>query len=488
MLIILISFGILAGIISSMVRDSTVQSKEELISHTANAARFYVELEYQNSDLGDFNQFCYYNSQNIRSYITNLATTSGDIVLFISDLSGNILLTDAKTPAGYIKGGVPQDTVDSIANGISSQTGTLGGILSTEHITYAAVLRAPSDDGITGGGEAVGIIYTASSAEAVTRLVENMLKTIIMACLWVMLAALIAVYFISDRIISPLKDMSKAAKSFAAGRFDVRVPVTGRDEVAELATAFNGMASSLAGFEDMRRTFLANVSHDLRTPMTTIAGFIDNIIDGVIPPEKHNYYLGVIATEVRRLSRLVNQLLDISRLQAGDRKFNMTTFDICEMARQILISFEQKIEDKKLDVEFETDADSINVIADRDSIYQILYNICDNGIKFSREGGKYRIKLLTKDKKVFVSVYDEGQGIAENELPLVFERFYKSDKSRGLDKTGVGLGLYIAKTIIDAHHEEIWVKSVYGQYCEFIFTLTKSHENPVKSRADEFTN
>ena len=306
-----------------------------------------------------------------------------------------------------------------------------------------------------------------------------MVKTIIMSCLWVMLAALLAAYFISDKIIDPLKKMSKAAKSFAAGKFDVRVPVRGRDEVAELATAFNNMASSLASLEDMRRTFLANVSHDLRTPMTTISGFIDGIIDGAIPPEKHEYYLDVIRTEIRRLSRLVGNLLDITRIQAGERKFNKTAFDICEMARLILISFEQKIDQKKLDVEFECKKEKMIVYADRDAIYQILYNICDNAVKFSREGGKYRISILEKDRKVYTSVYNEGIGIPAEELPFVFERFYKSDKSRGLDKTGVGLGLYIAKTIIDAHDEEIWVKSVYGENCEFVFTLPYTPEAEV---------
>lgn len=134
----------------------------------------------------------------------------------------------------------------------------------------------------------------------------------------------------------------------------------------------------------MRRTFLANVSHDLRTPMTTISGFIDGIIDGAIPPEKHEYYLDVIRTEIRRLSRLVGNLLDITRIQAGERKFNKTAFDICEMARLILISFEQKIDQKKLDVEFECKKEKMIVYADRDAIYQILYNICDNAVKFSK--------------------------------------------------------------------------------------------------------
>ncbi len=143
------------------------------------------------------------------------------------------------------------------------------------------------------------------------------------------------------------------------------------------------------------------------------------------------------------------------------------------MAREILISFETKIEGKKLDVEFDCAPGKLVVFADRDAIYQVLYNICDNAVKFSREGGKYRIRIFAKDKKVSVSVYNEGQGIPEEDLAFVFDRFYKSDRSRGLDKTGTGLGLYIAKTIIDAHGEELKVRSVWGEYCEFIFTLSR---------------
>ena len=294
-----------------------------------------------------------------------------------------------------------------------------------------------------------------------------------MASLWVFLAALIAVYFITERITSPLKNMSRAAKSFAAGKFDIRVDETGDDEVAELAAAFNAMAESLRRADEMRSSFLANVSHDLKTPMTTISGFIDAILVGAIPPEQQNEYLERIKSEVLRLSRLVRQLLDISRVQAGERKFEFTDFDVCEMARQILFSFEQKIDEKRLEVDFDCDDFNMMVNADKDAIHQILYNICDNAVKFSREKGELKIsvKQREKDKKIIVSVFNQGVGIPEEDLPFVFERFYKTDKSRGLDKTGVGLGLFISRTIINAHGEEIHAESVQGENCRFWFTL-----------------
>ena len=303
-----------------------------------------------------------------------------------------------------------------------------------------------------------------------------------MSTLWIMLAALIAVYFITERMVAPLKSMSRAAKSFAKGQFDARVTVTGSDEIAELAVAFNNMAENLAIANEMQRSFVANVSHDLRTPMTTISGFIDGILSGAIPKEKQEYYLGVISEEVRRLSRLVSALLDISRMQAGERKFAMAEFDICELSRQVLISFEQKIEGKKLDVSFECDSDRMDVIGDRDAIHQVLYNICDNAIKFSHDGGKFDIRIAEKDKKTYISVYNEGVGIPSEDVGRIFDRFYKSDKSRGLDKSGVGLGMYISRTIIDAHGEKIWAESEPGQWCRFTFTLQKSYTSPVDKR------
>lgn len=479
MVIIVISFSILAGIISSQTVQYSIKTKQATVINTAN----FLKLKFE-TDIADhlaesegenaaedfsFNEYINTgnNKQNITREITTLARYTKEFVFMVTDAAGNLLIVDDYAdPSTFKSDKIDSAIIEELIDKQSYQAETtLGDMFAKPYLVH----EVP----IVYGGNIVGLVFVCSSSELTTMYVEVMIKIIIMGSLWVMLAALIAVYFISEKIISPLKDMSHAAKSFALGKFDVRVPVVGHDEVAELAVAFNNMASSLEHLEDTRRTFLANVSHDLRTPMTSIGGFIDGILDGTIPPEKHTEYLTRCSNEVKRLSRLVTSLLDISRIQAGERKFNKTSFDICEMAREILISFEKKIEDKHLDVEFDCEADKMIAIADRDAIYQVLYNICDNAVKFSRERGKYRIRIASKDKKISVSVYNEGQGIPEEDLAFVFDRFYKSDRSRGLDKTGAGLGLYIAKTIIDAHGEEIKVRSVWGQYCEFIFTLAK---------------
>ncbi len=474
MLIILLSFLMLALIITSMVQSYSDDQKEQELELITDSVKTYLETGYNESDSADFSEFVSSDPEGIQRSLTAIMRYSGDQFTIVTNANGDVLTYDDDTPDEYISTNMPSTVLADVTSEGSLFSDTdLRGTFARKHYVFAQQLTDES-------GQLIGYLFTCQEAAATETLMQTMIQMIILACMWVMCAAIIASYFISERTVRPLKNLSKAAKAFANGQLDVRVEVRGNDEIAELGMAFNNMASSLATLEDTRRTFLANVSHDLRTPMTTIAGYIDNILAGTIPPDRHDYYLQIIATEVRRLSRLVVSLLDISRIQAGERKFTMTSFDVCELARQVLISFEQRIDEKRLDVSFDCDEDRMMVIADKDAIHQILYNICDNAVKFSRQGGAYRLNLREMNRKVYISVYNEGQGIPADDLPHIFDRFYKSDKSRGLDKTGVGLGMYIAKTIIDAHGENITVSSKQGEYCEFTFTLRKDTAVNVK--------
>ena len=473
MVIILISFTLLIAITTVTVSRYSQRENEKVVTRAIESVDNYISALvnssnsiYESSDESRMRLFIESQGDYFKRTMKIIAGYTDGLTVMITDTAGNIIMIVDSSYVRYPTGlSIAVEDMSSFNSG--NELDILHGVngLFDEPRTASAVA-------ITYGNEHIGNVFVCiPSGESNLR--NMIVKTIILASLWVMLAALVAVYFITEMITKPLNDMRNAVKNFASGDYTVRIPVKGSIEIAELASAFNGMAESIEASEKMRNTFMANVSHDLRTPMTTIAGFIDSILSGAIPPEKHEYYLNVIATEVRRLSRLVSQLLDISRLQAGDRKFNMQPFDVCEMARQILISFEQKIDSKHLDVSFECDNDNMFAMADRDAIYQILYNICDNAVKFSYDGGKLALSIKEEpgDGKLNVSVYNEGQGISEEDLPYVFERFYKGDKSRGLDKTGVGLGMFIAKTIIDAHHQTISVDSEYGKYCCFRFTL-----------------
>ena len=468
LVVIIASFLILGLLISSLLgnySDSIINN--DLVRVAKSASELISgQMSLSEKSYGDFDTFINNEYELVKKGVSAIAQNSTDRGILVVNSSGIVLLTDDGVEKDFVKKAFPEGELEkSKGTDYYLKKSSFDGVFDKQQLTC---IREILFD-----GKCVGFVATISINNQSDELVSSTVKMILMTSMWVMCAAIIVSYFISEKTVAPLRHMSKAAKAFGTGQFDVRVPVIGNDEISELAIAFNNMASSMATLENTRRSFLANVSHDLRTPMTTISGFIDAIIDGAIPPEKHEYYLKIIATEVRRLSRLVSSLLDISRIQAGERQFNMTSFDICEMAREILISCEQRIEDKQLDVSFECDADNIRVIADRDAIHQILYNICDNGIKFSRQGGKYCISIKDREKKIYVSVFNEGVGIPSEDLPYVFDRFYKSDKSRGLDKTGVGLGMYIAKTIIDAHKESITVNSKHNEWCEFIFTLKK---------------
>ncbi len=484
MLVNILSIFLSTSIITSLVSVYESNDKERALRNiTYESVRFMVE-DYTYGSEVSFNDYLNNSVSRILPILDAMAINSDGFVVFVSDGDGNIKLVGGSDYAdqfagedGIVSAGEELKYPDSIVAEIHSSTeiirkDTLDGFFSEKHMVYLRPIT-------TNEGKIVGSVMTCSMNSAIDVLLEAMIKTIVMSTLWLMLAALIAVYFITERLVSPLRAMSRAAKAFAAGQFDVRVEVSGNDEVAELADAFNNMASSLQHSEETRRLFLANVSHDLRTPMTTISGFIDSILDGAIPHDKIPHYLGVIASEVRRLSRLVSSLLDITKIQAGERKFNKAPFDICEMAREIVISSEQRLEEKKLNVEFDADRDNMYINADHDAIHQVLYNLCDNAIKFSKEEGNYVISIKEIGSKVEISVYNEGDGITESDLPYVFDRFYKSDRSRGLDKTGVGLGLYISRTIIEAHNEKIKAESEYGKWCRFTFTMPKA--NPPKN-------
>ena len=464
MLIILFCFSVIMAIVTSIVTNYSINNKAELVQNSAKAASKYFSDRVENSDIGAFIES---DRGHVSDVLLVIASGGEDMTVFITDKDGKILLCEGFEKESVLIGAdIPSDLTDRLSTGEHiSDRDMLDGIYTSKKLIYALPVASTS-------GEIAGAVFVCSSSVIMTELLSDIVRAVVMSILWVMLAALVAVYIVTERIVAPLKEISVAAHQFALGRFDARVTVRGSDEIAELGAAFNNMAESLDNYENMRNTFISNVSHDLRTPITSITGFVDGILDGVIPPEKHSYYLGIVSSEAKRLSRLVATLLEVSRLQAGERKFNLAPFDICEMARQIVISFEKKIDEKRLEVEFECDDDNMIAVADRDAIYQILYNLCDNAMKFSRDGGLFKISIKAqKNGKLLVSVYNEGQGISEADLPYVFERFYKSDKSRGLNKTGVGLGLYISKTIIESHGEKIFVESEQDKYCRFSFTL-----------------
>lgn len=466
---IIVSFTILSIVVTTMFTEYTVDTKKTVISRTSAAIVEYMRNDCEMVDADSFQRAVNKEYDSIRSFISKISPFAGELIFMISDANGFIYIYDTSINSNYVLNDIPKEDMEKVAIADSIIPVSMKGLFEKKHYSYATPYFGTN-------GELLGAVFVCSPSEGMSNMVDMVVRIIVMTSLWVLVIAMVCVYFLTERSIIPLRDMTAAAKKFSQGDFSTRITVSGRDEIAQLADSFNAMAQQLDKLEDTRRTFLVNVAHDLRTPMTTIGGFIDGIREGAIAADKQDYYLELISGEVKRLSRLVSQLLDVSRIEAGDRKFKFEDFDICEMGRMILISFESKLDEKKLDVEFDAESDNIYVNGDRDAIHQVFYNICHNAIKFSYEGAKYRIRINRMDKKVYVSVYNEGVGMPEEDLPHVFDRFYKSDKSRGLDKSGVGMGMYITKTIINAHGQDIWVKSVQNEYCEFVFTLTEGEK------------
>ena len=324
----------------------------------------------------------------------------------------------------------------------------------------------------------VGIVVVSSPVADSMDALKSLSHIYLLSSLAVILVAITIMIWVAKNHSKPLSQMKKAAVAFGHGDLNARVEVrpTYSEEIQELALAFNNMAVSLQKSEYQRQEFVANVSHELKTPMTTIAGFADGILDGTISPEKQNHYLQLISEETKRLNRLVRSMLDTARLQENSSipDSQKNHFDVTECAGQVLLSFEQKITAKDLDVQVTMPDYPVYTRAQQDQITQVLYNLMDNAVKFCPQKGLLSLDLRTGGNKIYVSVRNSGNTIPEEELPLVFDRFHKLDKSRTENRDGWGLGLYIVKTIICAHGENISVVSRDGQ-TEFTFTLPLVH-------------
>ena len=387
-----------------------------------------------------------------------------DADIFLTNVNGNTLICTGQETCSHRTRPIPSDILTTVGEELSYQGITdLGGIYQSKHYTVALPL-------IVGDQQIAGMVFVASDAGDLTDFLKEMLEMFLVSAICVIIIAFAVIYVISSNMVRPLRSMVSATESFARGDFTVRVPVTEMDEIGKLSMAFNNMATSLAQQDSIRRSFVANVSHELKTPMTTIGGFVDGIMDGTIPPEKQRHYLSIVSSEVKRLSRLVRSMLNIARLESGEMQLQPKDFDINQVVCSTIFTFEQSIEEKQLDIRG-LDADRIMVSADEDLIHQVVYNLVENAVKFVNTGGFIEISYHNEANMTHISVKNSGEGISKEEISKVFERFYKTDRSRSQDKSGVGLGLNIVRSIVKLHGGEVIVRSTEGQFCEFTFTL-----------------
>ena len=407
-------------------------------------------------------------------YVSSLSSISGSTVI-LAENDGEIAYATSAESVGVnslLSGAIPDEVMKEVSDhGGYAKPSSLGGLVAGSCYVVATPILQHSV--ISGRTYQRGAVFVVNEMSSLTQLWRDFASMFILAAIVVFLLSAVVASITSMRLTKPLKDMAAAAGRFGQGEFDVRVEGCEgrRDEVGELAEAFNAMADSLAKSEAQRSEFIANVSHELKTPMTTIAGFTDGILDGTIPREKEEEALRTISSETRRLSRLVRRMLDVSRLQSSENITAQERFDVAEVLLRVLVSLEGKITDRGLDVETHLPDGPVMVWGDPDAITQVCYNLLDNAIKFAAPGTALSLEVQVKGEKAFVSVSDIGEIIPPEELGQIFDRFHKTDRSRSIDRDGVGLGLYIVKTIINNHRENITVTSDSG-LTTFTFTLT----------------
>ena len=458
--IILMTFLIMVLILSFVLNNYIARSKETTLQNACDKVCEYVDLELAENEK--------VSQQEFYTVLNSIASVS-QVDVFVANKRGKVIACGC---AEWQKNGncshssvlIPKDEVELYLNqSDKSRLGTLNMYENPHYITASPLTQ--------GEGGRYGTVFATAPVAFVTNLLSTITKLFITCAIIPLIFMFLVLYAMTYRMTKPLKLMAEASRAMAKGDFSKRIPVMSDDEIGELSVAFNQMTNSLSQLEGMRKSFVANVSHELKTPMTTISGFIDGVLDGTIEPEKQSYYLGIVSGEVKRLSRLVESMLSMSKLESGEFNLKPEIFDLSELLRSVVLSQEQRIEKGQIDIKGLDTLTDISVNGDRDLIHQAIYNLVDNAIKFNRQGGEIAFALYKEANNSVLTISNTGAGIPKKDLPYVFERFYKVDKSRSAEKNSTGIGLYIVKTVITAHKGTISVASKENEYTTFKITL-----------------
>lgn len=456
--LILLTLSVLGAVFQMGMMRHLANEKRQTLSGNAAAV---ASLTRAYGSVGDLAA-----SWDFRMSVSLASRVSGGDAV-ICDETGSVLVCACDAFAcKHRTATVSQEFVrDVLSAGELFSVGQMPGLYDEDRYMQALKLESQS-------GEPLGIIIVSSPAADITEYMRGTFRIFFYTAAIVWLIALLGTAIVTRHEAKPVRELTKTVSRFGHGDLTVRADENmGTTELDKLAAAFNAMADSLEQADKMRSEFVANVSHELKTPMTSIAGYLDGMLDGTIPEERHEHYMHIVSDEVRRLSRLVRSMLEISRMQAdGLDESKLSRFDVGEAVGQTLVTFEQKITARRLAVEAELPSKPLYTVAHRDAVVQVIYNLVDNAVKFSSDCGVLTVSVQQNGGKIRVAVKNTGPVIPASELPFIFDRFHKLDKSRSKDPGSVGLGLYIVKTIIGAHGEEIWVESHDGTTA-FTFTL-----------------
>lgn len=396
-------------------------------------------------------------------------TLSENIDCYLFDTGGNCLVRSDYSTSEI---GLSTALMEAAAKSPYCQMGGAAGNFSEPTATYVERF------------ELLGTPYYLMLLFPITYVSDFSAKLIIVLVITVLVIAVIGAglfYLNIAQLLKPLTVITKTAEHYAEGDFSARLEQTGEPELDRLTDTMNRMADFIDDNERGRKRFISDVSHELKTPMTTIGGYVDAILDGAVPKEEERHYLEVVSSEVRRMSRMVNSMLNISKFEEGTLTPNFTQFDITHLLIKTLLLFEQKAEEKHLTVAGLEECPRTVVTADKDLMQQVLYNLTENAIKFVNEGGTLTLAVDSDETGAHIHIRNSGEGLTGSEISHVFERFYKTDSSRGKDTTGVGLGLSIVSRIMVLHGGSVTVKSVQGEYTEFIASLPPEQPEPQQS-------
>lgn len=354
-----------------------------------------------------------------------------------------------------------------------SFTGNFYGTFSDDVITVAIPILTDNEPN--------GMIITHSTVSQISTVQSNLIQAIYVPFLVMLIVSFALLGVISGKIMRPIRKINAVAEEYSTGNFETKMDIKSKDEIGQLAATLEYMASELSKLDEYRRDFISNISHDFRSPLTSIKGYIEAILDGTIPPEKQEKYLNIVVEETNRLTKLTSSLLELNNADSYGLWLVFKEFDIVDLVKKAMRTFEGKCIAKDISLILNNHCEHTIVYADATKIQQVIYNLLDNAIKFTPNGKSIYVTLTEKNDKLFVSVKDEGCGIPKDALKKVWVRFYKADASRGKDKQGTGLGLSITREIVKAHNENINVVSTEDVGSEFTFSLSKVQNENSKS-------
>lgn len=461
-LVIVLGFVILGSAFISQVNRFALQEKQQQLADASDRA---VQFTVSYFTLRESSEW---NTQLGTNYRMTMHMLAGDCngTIFVGSRDGALLyIADSDGCYSQEDNGLdmPSAAMDALLrDGYYAQTSAFYGYLSSQNYVMGKLVETD--------GEAIGAVFVCMPAQATEELFMRLSRVFILLTIGVLFLTLVATIIVTRSTVQPLKNMAVAARNFAQGDYSARAPLPRQqDELYDLTIRFNRMAESMQTTEETRRGLIASVSHDLRTPMTTIAGFVDGILDGTIQPDKQEYYLRIISDEIKRLTRLANSMLSVSRLESG-QALNLSLFDVSEMVRRIVIGFEQQLNDKRIEVKLDI-PEQETIRADHDGLFQAVYNLVDNAVKFTPNEGEITIYMAeNNNNRLQFNIRNSGSEIPADKLKFVFDRFYKGDTSRNRNSDGAGLGLYITKTVIRRHGGDIFVRSGDDR-TEFCFTV-----------------